>query len=95
MFCGNDEIAMGLIRGIHETGRSVPGDVSVVGFDDHPLAAYHSPSLTTVRQDFCELGGRSYKMLEAIVQGHEASKYSSAKPPLILRESTSAPRTHS
>jgi len=95
VFCGNDEIAMGLIRGIHETGRSVPGDVSVVGFDDHPLAAYHSPSLTTVRQDFCELGGRSYKMLEAILQGHEASKYSSAKPPLILRESTSAPRNHS
>lgn len=48
MFCGNDEMAAGLCRALHEAGRSVPGDVSVVGFDDIPLAEYFTPSLTTV-----------------------------------------------
>lgn len=91
VFCGNDEIAMGLIRGIHETGRRVPADVSVVGFDDHPLAAYYSPSLTTVRQDFCELGHRSYQMLESLLQSNEPPKYASARPIFISRESTAAP----
>ncbi|MEA5118449.1 MAG: substrate-binding domain-containing protein, partial [Propionicimonas sp.] len=91
VFCGNDEIAMGMIRGICETGRSVPGDVSVVGFDDHPLAGYYNPPLTTVRQDFCELGGRAYRMLEAMLQGRPTNKYSSIKPALIRRESAGAP----
>jgi DNA-binding LacI/PurR family transcriptional regulator len=52
VFCGNDEIAMGVIRGLVERGRRVPDDVSVVGFDDHPLAAMWSPLITTVRQNF-------------------------------------------
>ncbi|GAB4002981.1 hypothetical protein GCM10029992_42890 [Glycomyces albus] len=52
MFCANDDMAIGLVRALTEAGRTVPGDVSVVGFDDVPSAAYLNPPLTTVRQDF-------------------------------------------
>ncbi len=56
VFCGNDEMAAGLIRALGEAGRAVPGDVSVVGFDDIPIAAYLWPPLTTVAQDFPAIG---------------------------------------
>ncbi|NQX35414.1 LacI family DNA-binding transcriptional regulator [Herbiconiux sp. VKM Ac-2851] len=52
----NDQMALGLIRAYTEAGLSVPGDLSVVGFDDIPEAEYLSPPLTTVRQDFTVLG---------------------------------------
>ncbi|GAB3661988.1 LacI family DNA-binding transcriptional regulator [Glycomyces tarimensis] len=52
VFCANDEMAIGLIRALSEAGRAVPADVSVVGFDDIPAAAYLTPPLTTIRQDF-------------------------------------------
>jgi DNA-binding LacI/PurR family transcriptional regulator len=49
VLCGNDELAIGLMRALAEEGRRVPEDVSVVGFDDQPFAAMWSPALTTVR----------------------------------------------
>ena len=49
-------MALGLLAALHETGLEVPEDVSIVGFDDLPEAAYFTPPLTTVRQDFAELG---------------------------------------
>lgn len=58
VFCANDEMAAGLLRALHEAGRSVPQDVSVVGFDDIMLAEYLWPPLTTVTQDFGEIGRR-------------------------------------
>ena len=63
VFVANDQMALGLLRALHEAGRSVPGDVSVVGFDDIPEAAYFTPPLTTVRQDFIELGRQSFHLL--------------------------------
>lgn len=56
VFAGNDELAMGLIRGLREAGRPVPESVSVVGFDDHPLSDIWEPGLTTYRQDFTTAG---------------------------------------
>jgi len=51
-------MALGLLRALHEAGLGVPEDVSVVGFDDVPESGYYTPPLTTVRQDFRELGER-------------------------------------
>ena len=56
IFAGNDHMAIGLLSALRERGLRVPEDVSVVGFDDVPEAAYLYPSLTTVRQDFAALG---------------------------------------
>jgi DNA-binding LacI/PurR family transcriptional regulator len=92
VFCGNDEIAMGVIKGLRDAGVRVPDDVSVVGFDDHPLAAMWSPALTTVRQDFGGLGARGFELLRGAMSGEVARRTSSALPELIIRESTAAPR---
>ena len=61
VFSANDQMALGLLRRLHEAGRDVPRDVSVVGFDDLPEAAYLTPPLTTVRWDFVELGRRAVR----------------------------------
>lgn len=92
IFCGNDEIAMGVIRGLADGGKTVPGDVSVVGFDDHPLARMWSPPLTTVDQNFAGLGSRAYDLLETVIAGGRVKKLSSERPPLVIRDSAAPPR---
>jgi len=70
VFCANDEMAAGVLRALHEAGRVVPGDVSVVGFDDILLAEYLWPPLTTVVQDFDEIGRRLVaRLLEQVRAG--------------------------
>jgi DNA-binding LacI/PurR family transcriptional regulator len=59
IFCGNDTMALGVMRALAERGRDVPGEISVVGFDDVPEAGFYLPPLTTVRQDFGEVGRRA------------------------------------
>jgi hypothetical protein len=54
VLCGNDDLALGVIRAMREAGRAVPGSVSVVGFDDIPQAAFLTPALSTVLLDFTE-----------------------------------------
>ncbi|GID27722.1 LacI family transcriptional regulator [Paractinoplanes brasiliensis] len=63
VFCANDRIALGVLRALHEAGKRVPADVSVVGFDDMPDSGFLVPPLTTVHQDFGELGRRSLALL--------------------------------
>ena len=63
VFSSNDQMALGLIHAFREAGLDVPGDVSIVGFDDIPESAHFWPPLTTVRQDFGELGARCVGML--------------------------------
>ena len=91
IFVGNDQMALGLLRAFTEAGVKVPDDVSVVGFDDQPEAGYFTPPLTTIRQDFEELGRRCMDiMLKEIESGAQVS--SSVVPPeLVLRASTAAP----
>jgi DNA-binding LacI/PurR family transcriptional regulator len=86
VLCGNDETAMGLIRGLGERGISVPGDISVVGFDDHPLSELLTPSLSTVRLDFTTLGARAAAALRG------TPTVTSVAPSLVIRESSAAPR---
>jgi DNA-binding LacI/PurR family transcriptional regulator len=63
VFAANDQNALGLLRALHEAGRRVPDDVSVIGFDDIPEAAYFIPPLTTIRQDFAAVGRSSVNLL--------------------------------
>ena len=63
VFCSNDLTALGLLHAFREAGIRVPADVSVVGFDDVPEAAHFWPPLTTIRQDFAEVGRRALALL--------------------------------
>ncbi|WP_375389041.1 LacI family DNA-binding transcriptional regulator [uncultured Amnibacterium sp.] len=92
IFCGNDELAMGLIRGLVDAGRRVPEDVSVVGFDDHPFAELWSPPLTTVVQDFGHIGRRSYDLLLEAMGGDDAEGDHVQPTELVVRRSTAPPR---
>ena len=63
VFAANDQMALGLMRALHEAGRRVPQDVSVVGYDDVAEAGYFRPPLTTVHQHFEEVGRRCVALL--------------------------------
>lgn len=91
VFCGNDEIAMGVMSGLAEAGRRVPEDVSVVGFDNHPLSRIWRPGITTVSQDFVDMGRRAFALLLKQITGDAGPVLSSAKPGLIVRASSGAP----
>jgi DNA-binding LacI/PurR family transcriptional regulator len=92
VFVANDQMALGVLRAMHERGRRIPADVSVIGFDDVPEAAYFLPPLTTVRQDFIELGNRALRlMLKTIEYGEQPSGGASVPPELIVRASTGPP----
>jgi len=91
VLCGNDELAIGVARAIQESGRTIPGDVSVVGFDDQPFAEMWMPALTTVSQDFVDLGRRAFGLLDRWVKTGEKPGDSSASPSLRVRSSTAAP----
>ncbi|WP_330254900.1 LacI family DNA-binding transcriptional regulator [Nocardia sp. NBC_00565] len=94
VFAANDQMALGLLRAFAERGIRVPADVSVVGFDDIPEAAYLSPPLTTVRQDFDEVGRRSMRTLLRLLEA-DGANHEPAPPPvvptLVLRESSAPP----
>ena len=92
VFSANDQMALGLISALHEAGRSVPDDISVVGFDDIPEAGYFLPPLTTIRQDFAEVGRRCIAMLMAMIAGQKDTAASAVEPTLLLRASTAPPR---
>ncbi len=89
IFAANDQMALGVLRALHEAGRAVPGQVSMVGFDDIPEAPYFMPPLTTIRQDFIEVGSRSLRLLvRAIEAGDGTPTRSLVEPQLVVRAST-------
>ena len=92
VMCWNDVVALGVIRGLHEAGRRVPADVSVVGFDDIPLAAVSIPALTTVAHDFTGLGHRAFAQLNTIITTGELPVVATVAPHLVIRESAAPPR---
>ncbi|MFL6114049.1 MAG: LacI family DNA-binding transcriptional regulator [Catenulispora sp.] len=92
VFCANDHMALGLLRAFHEAGRQVPAEVSVVGFDDIPESSYFTPPLSTVRQDFSELGRRSLQLLVERIENPSAPPaHVLIGPDLIVRASTRPP----
>jgi len=94
IFVANDQMSLGVLRAMHEAGRRIPHEVSVVGFDDVPEAPYFTPPLTTVRQDFDEVGTRSLRLLlRTIGAGGRIGSDSRVAPQLVVRSSTTvAPR---
>jgi len=99
VFVANDQMALGVLRALGEAGVRVPQDVNIVGFDDVPEAAYFNPPLTTVRQDFIEVGRRTFDLLLEQIWGEQtdgkpAPGSSTVPAELIIRDSTS-PRSGS
>jgi DNA-binding LacI/PurR family transcriptional regulator len=92
VICANDQLALGLVHGLADLGRRVPDDVSVVGFDDIPESAHTLPPLTTVHQDFEEVGRRAVAHLLAELEGAPAGPDAPIAPWLVERGSTAAPR---
>jgi DNA-binding LacI/PurR family transcriptional regulator len=89
VFVANDAMALGLLRALHEAGREIPRDVSVVGFDDVPEAAYLTPPLTTVRQDFAEIGRRSFHvLLGELDRDTRSSRHEMVASVLVVRASS-------
>lgn len=86
-FCSNDAMAIGVMHAARDLGLDMPGDVSIVGYDDVPEAAHLWPPLTTVRQDFAEMGRRCI----AVLLGTEPDP-EPLVPQLLVRESTAPPR---
>ena len=93
VFAANDQMALGLLRALHERGRAVPGDVSVVGFDDMEEAQHFWPPLTTIRQNFADVGRLSVDALIREIQAGEHHHDPVAVPTkLVVRSSTAPPR---
>ncbi|WP_331272420.1 LacI family DNA-binding transcriptional regulator [Motilibacter aurantiacus] len=89
VFVANDQMSLGLLRAFHEEGIRVPQDVLVAGFDDVPEAAYYTPPLTTVRQDFAQVGRRSIQLLlEQIAEGRAHERHAVVPVELVVRQSS-------
>jgi LacI family transcriptional regulator len=89
----HDGIAIDLMDSLERRGLRIPQDVSVVGFDDVPLAAHNRIRLTTVRQDAAAMGARAAELLiAAINEGRHVEQRLLQRGELIVRESTAPPR---
>jgi len=92
LFAGNDQMALGAMRALREAGLRIPQDVSIVGFDDVPEAAYFEPPLTTVRQDFTTLGQQAVELLLARMAVPDAPAHQRVLyPVLVERASVASP----
>ncbi|WP_445017085.1 MULTISPECIES: LacI family DNA-binding transcriptional regulator [unclassified Streptomyces] len=92
VFAANDQMALGLLRALHERGRRIPEDVSVIGFDDIPEAGSFLPPLTTVHQDFAEVGRLCVEgVLRRMRQRSEEHGTTLVPTKLVIRDSTAPP----
>lgn len=89
VFCASDLRSIGVIKALREHGLSVPKDVSVVGYDDLPIASFFDPPLTTIRQPTYKVGAFAMKALEKLIQGEPIlNRKKIFQPELVIREST-------
>lgn len=94
MIAYNDLSAIGAIRAFMDHGLRVPKDISIVGFDDIESAAFHNPSLTTIRQPLREMGAVAARVLLQRIRGEDGSSaVQPIHPELVIRESTCALRS--
>jgi DNA-binding LacI/PurR family transcriptional regulator len=94
IFTANDQMALGAMRALHELGRDIPGDVSIVGFDDMEEARSFWPPLTTIRQDLDTVGRLSFqKLLGHISRADTAHSKTFVPTELIVRSSTGPPNS--
>ena len=92
VFCYNDMSALGALRCIQESGLCVPGDISLVGFDDLFFASYTRPALTTVRQPRKRMGLLAMEILLKLMSGQDSTDTIKVPAELIVRESSAPPR---
>lgn len=91
LVCGSDLMALGAIRAARRRGLRVPGDVSIVGFDDSPLIAFTDPPLTTLRQPVAAMGAAAVRTLVDEINGHPSPRSEYVfSPELVVRGSTAA-----
>lgn len=92
IFCASDMIALGAYEAAHRLGLRVPEDVSIVGFDDLPLAAWMQPNLTTVRQPLAEMASLATRMLFTLIEGRSPDALQvEVATRLVVRNSTASP----
>jgi len=92
VFAANIRLATGTLAAAHRLGLEVPRDLSIVGFDDHPLAAYLHPPLTTIRMPLVELGAAAVESLLDEIDGRRAeSRLVDTPAELVIRASTAKP----
>lgn len=93
IFAGNDEMAIGVMKAARDAGLDVPGDLSIVGFDDLPMASRVWPNLTTVRLPIRDMGRMAAEKLTAGLRGLDPATLAQPEvdPSLVVRDSTSAP----
>ncbi len=93
IFAGSDLQALGVFKAAHEAGLKVPEDLSVVGFDDLPIARWSSPALTTVRQPLAEMAAVAVRILLEVGEGGDPTdRRVELATDLVVRESTAPPR---
>jgi DNA-binding LacI/PurR family transcriptional regulator len=94
IFAGNDEMAIGVMKAARDAGLDVPGDLSIVGFDDLPMASRVWPNLTTVRLPIRDMGRMAAEKLTAGLRGLDPATLAQPEvdPSLVVRDSTAGPR---
>jgi len=92
VFCGNDQMAMGVVHALVNDGFRVPEDMSVIGIDGIPESEFFVPALTTVSQDFSAVGELAVELLVAAISGQELPDTTPLPAKLIVRASVAAPR---
>jgi len=89
----SDRLAFGAIEAARQQGLSIPGDLSVVGFDDVPEAAQMTPALTTIHQPHFEKGVQTGRLLLAQLQGEMSNTMLFLPTKIVIRSSTAQPGT--
>jgi LacI family transcriptional regulator len=93
LFAQNDRMAVGAIHQFQNAGFSIPEEISVIGFDNMPLASYFNPPLTTIHQDILAIGRDAARLLlDAKKQPDQPLQQLLFSPDLVVRKSTSRPK---
>lgn len=91
IFCASDMMALGVMKAANEQGISIPDELSIVGFDDIPTAAYFQPPLTTIGQNMYQLGHEAANLLMGMLKSEDSPKFNILQNELVLRSSTAKP----
>ncbi len=92
VFCYNDMSALGALRQVRVAGLQVPGDISLIGFDDLYISQYMQPALTTLRQPMRQMGRMAMETLIQLLKGSASAHSIKVAAELVLRESTAPPK---
>jgi DNA-binding LacI/PurR family transcriptional regulator len=92
LYVANDQMALGVLKALDDSGLAVPDDISIVGFDDTPESGLYRPALTTVRMDFAEVGRRCVHRLLDMIHDRPLEPRPPVPPELVVRASTAPPK---